>query len=338
MDEDALLRRFNALRAPSHVLLDIEGTGGERSAGEHDAETIAAAAAAAEREDRWLEDIADGKPAIAQKRGGDLPSSLLSGSEDDHRELERRVRALTGRRRQSSDHMSDHADEEVEAYLANLASTDPPEGDFSDPLADRGSSSATKSVLARDARRALDAASAVLPRDGQAGEEEVANDDGETEEEILARALAEAALEKDQLPSDDPHETISNTSFAFPSLPSHIPVDEDPEPGPEVNIDDDTRKRMDLLLGLSGPAQKPGQASLPAVPKRAPGQGWNLPGYNDARDDDLESWCCICNKDAELVCLGCDSDLYCAACWTDGHAFEKHRTKKFTWNRKAMGV
>ena len=44
----------------------------------------------------------------------------------------------------------------------------------------------------------------------------------------------------------------------------------------------------------------------------------------------------ICNKDAELVCAGCDDDLYCTECWREGHEFEKHRVKKFVWGEKKL--
>ena len=44
----------------------------------------------------------------------------------------------------------------------------------------------------------------------------------------------------------------------------------------------------------------------------------------------------ICNKDAELVCAGCDDDLYCTECWREGHEFEKHRVKKFVWGSKKL--
>ncbi|KAI9811360.1 MAG: hypothetical protein M1827_005520 [Pycnora praestabilis] len=36
-------------------------------------------------------------------------------------------------------------------------------------------------------------------------------------------------------------------------------------------------------------------------------------------DEEIETWCCICNDDATVRCLGCDGDLYCRGCWRDGH-------------------
>lgn len=54
------------------------------------------------------------------------------------------------------------------------------------------------------------------------------------------------------------------------------------------------------------PAQKPIKVSKPS-PK---------PQFTD---EEIESWCVICNDDATVRCLGCDGDLYCAQCWREGH-------------------
>jgi hypothetical protein len=96
----------------------------------------------------------------------------------------------------------------------------------------------------------------------------------ETEQDIIAQArdLAE------DTETDEP-------GFTFPSLPTHIPVDE-----PEN--DEEATAKMALLLGLSRPTTNPGPR-LPSPPKdRKPGQGWNLPGYKDDNDEDPDSWCC----------------------------------------------
>ena len=36
-------------------------------------------------------------------------------------------------------------------------------------------------------------------------------------------------------------------------------------------------------------------------------------------DEEIGSWCTICNENATLVCAGCDGDLYCTNCWLEGH-------------------
>ncbi|KXL41363.1 hypothetical protein M433DRAFT_139042 [Acidomyces richmondensis BFW] len=41
-----------------------------------------------------------------------------------------------------------------------------------------------------------------------------------------------------------------------------------------------------------------------------------FPSYTD---EEIDSWCCICNEDGEVRCLGCDNDIYCQNCWNEGH-------------------
>lgn len=55
--------------------------------------------------------------------------------------------------------------------------------------------------------------------------------------------------------------------------------------------------------------------------------------------DETEDWCCICNEDARVQCLGCDGDLYCQKCWNEGHLemdrdeLAEHVTKIFADSR-----
>lgn len=95
--------------------------------------------------------------------------------------------------------------------------------------------------------------------------------------------------------------------LSFPSLPTHAPIDDNEEPA--NSQDPDMEARMARLLGLSGPSTLPGPSlRLPSPPKevkRAPGQGWNLPGYKDDRDDDPDSWCCRSFHKDESTVLCC---------------------------------
>lgn len=64
-----------------------------------------------------------------------------------------------------------------------------------------------------------------------------------------------------------------------------------------------------------------GDLGLPAVPSVAPGSAlriapkkkMELPGVSE-----IDTWCCICNEDAEYRCSGCDNDIYCKDCLYEG--------------------
>lgn len=209
----------------------------------------------------------------------------------------------------------------MEAFLASLSAAQP----------DIGSSKRSKSdiklynadlakeadVLLRQSRNVIeplasdqDLASEDIT-DGAGGDDTEA--DHETEQEILERALAEAEMEAEaeqkerklaastgttvlpQEPASTDSDNETDSDFAFPSIPNHQPLSEG-EPDDQNDVDIDSR--MSLLLGLSGPSAKPGEPKLPTVPSSKPvpgrqaGQGWNLPGWEDGRDEDLDSWCC----------------------------------------------
>jgi len=202
------------------------------------------------------------------------------------------------------------ADQQVEAYLASVSA-----GDIPAELPERSEAGPSDKALSQEAQDALrEAGHLDSDRDkgngstGSSDESEAELDELETEEDIVAKALAEAALDRkagltedsdaedaaigNQVPEEQATKPIGTAEpedelFSFPSLPTHIPADE-PEP-----IDDDFQQRMNLLLGLSGPTARPfSKPLLPDPPKREVGQGWNLPGYNDTRDSDIDSWCC----------------------------------------------
>lgn len=298
--DDDLWARLSALRGgPSKLPLDP-------TISAPTPESVAAAAQAAIDEDEELERIANSLPPEPQDEDDDVaallaslgaaavPTGVVAGDDDTaapHRSISALEREATAALRDA--HASGFLDAPDHAPPAELRNA-----------AAKNSSS-------------LDHGPAV--------------EDFETEDEILARALAEAAIEDDEedevapaataesltRPSahaprtagvsagleagDDDDDDASAAALAslsglqtLPTLPDL--VDDDDEP-----LDAESKARMDALLGLQGPSlfpatptrdPKPKDSNTLGPPPRAPGQGWNIPGYDDGRDEDLESWCC----------------------------------------------
>ncbi|TXT15907.1 hypothetical protein VHUM_00410 [Vanrija humicola] len=319
-------------------------------------------------------------PTISASNTPEAIAAAAQAAKDEDDELERIANSLP------DTHGDD--DDDVDALLASLGAAAVPttvgSGDditSTTTLPDNRSTSA----LEREAAAALRAAHAsgyldAPDHDAPVLRNAAANnsldhgpadvEDFETEDEILARALAEAAIEDDDevevgaggsssppsarpsrtagvsagLEGDDASSAAALASLSglqtLPTLPDLVDDDEEP-------LDAESKARMDALLGLRGPSLFPApptrdpkaKDSALGPPPRAPGQGWNIPGYDDGRDEDLDSWCSICNKDAQLRCHGCDGDLYCRECWSEGHGAgpgkeQGHKAERFTWSGK----
>ncbi|KIW23311.1 uncharacterized protein PV07_11520 [Cladophialophora immunda] len=148
-------------------------------------------------------------------------------------------------------------------------------------------------------------------------------------DELLARILDEANLEtadsQDEhrsLPEDEDGVAPSDPRYASPSpgrdvstfdlptTPSKLP---DPVASTEQsNEDDDLASRF---AGLSLPAVPTGMKST----KSSSAASKPKIGFTD---EEIDTWCIICNDDATLQCIGCDGDLYCTNCWIEGHRGE----------------
>ena len=108
-------------------------------------------------------------------------------------------------------------------------------------------------------------------------------------------------------------EAGDSSSLELPSAPTALPSSPLADPGTEDRTDDALSARFASLGLPSAPSFSPSKKPI-TVTKATPGP--KLPRYTD---EDIDSWCCICNEDATVRCLGCDDDLYCQNCWQEGH-------------------
>ncbi|WVR04280.1 hypothetical protein IAU60_001280 [Kwoniella sp. DSM 27419] len=353
MSDDDLLRRFAALRAPTTSLPDIVptshhdiGNGGVPSSAHPHVDT---AARRAQQEDQDLARIAHGDFDAA----GSTLASRAEGPDEDEL-LRRRIAALRGVTAEPASTTDNGNDQAIEEYMRSVDVYD--EGELNGLATGEDSKSLEREATAalRSTKGLLKATDGTESKDSHDEDEQV-----ETEEEIIARALDEARLDHLSDPVDgsslesDGAATVhpaadkvhldstvqtkadanDDAALSFPSLPSHQPADRDE---PEAALDEDTKRRLDMLMGLSPFTAKPGQPKTASGP--APST-YNFPGYGADRDQDADSWCCICNADATIICAGCDDDLYCEECWRDGHGVgdgqeRGHKARKFVYGRR----
>ncbi|KAK5237834.1 hypothetical protein LTR47_000927 [Exophiala xenobiotica] len=146
-------------------------------------------------------------------------------------------------------------------------------------------------------------------------------------DELLARILDEVKLQppeseqdddKELADSEDQHEegnpdVPAEKTSSFLDLPSTPSKDPDPvQVEPKSSEDDDLASRFAGLSLPSVPTTMKSTTTSTSTPKTNVGYA----------DEDIDTWCIICNDDATLRCNGCDGDLYCTNCWMEGHRGE----------------
>ncbi|KAL1603971.1 hypothetical protein SLS60_005563 [Paraconiothyrium brasiliense] len=192
------------------------------------------------------------------------------------------------------------------------------------------------------------------------GEEDQAenkrNEDDEADD-IIARVMAELEISRKYDPPSPPSEDAkdsdngdskteeqqdkpkaqdeaeNNNELSLPSAPTSLPHDDFDR---TQAIEDALTAR---LAALSSPSpSQTDSLGLPSAPSFAPTKKPPTIQSSFAKkiDDEIETWCIICNDDATLRCLGCDGDLYCRKCWMEGHRGEsagfeerRHRAVEF---------
>lgn len=135
-----------------------------------------------------------------------------------------------------------------------------------------------------------------------------------------------------QDPTQSEVDTVANLDL--PSTPSRYP---DPPPSyadSESTADDHLASRFANLGMPSVPTAI--RSPQPDSSDGARQSNSKVPAFTD---EDIESWCIICDKDASLRCIGCDGDLYCTACWLEGHkgedaGYEERTHRAVQFNRR----
>jgi hypothetical protein len=150
--------------------------------------------------------------------------------------------------------------------------------------------------------------------------------DEEAADDVVKRLLAELDIESKYGPGDNEDEAQTQggesnrdgkTTMELPSTPSNLPPPASGSEPPSYEESELEARFAKLGLELPSTPSAPPSAKprVTASISKSKGKA-NLPVYTD---EDIESWCCICNEDGEVKCLGCDGDIYCQDCWSQGH-------------------
>ncbi|KAF2831207.1 hypothetical protein CC86DRAFT_282390 [Ophiobolus disseminans] len=193
--------------------------------------------------------------------------------------------------------------------------------------------------------------------DTEEGEDEVGGGKKPTEDEeaddVIARVMAELEISKKYDPPSPPPEDDKSDvgrqtdneavkdedkGLSLPSAPTCLPEDDFER---TRAIEDAFTAR---LAALSAPSPQTDSLGLPSAPSFSPRKKPPVSSNLQQRiDDEIDTWCIICQDDAIFKCLGCDGDLYCQLCWTEGHRGEnagfeekKHKVVLYSKKKKQM--
>ncbi|ESZ98139.1 hypothetical protein SBOR_1518 [Sclerotinia borealis F-4128] len=182
---------------------------------------------------------------------------------------------------------------------------------------------------------------------GEAREKQIEGLDSESREvqDIVARLLDEVKLEDAVKAEEEQAREATNADTdrkSLSSFPKYKQNDDEkpditlpsapstqPEPSRKsLDFESDITARMAALKGLESSSDSLGLPCLPSAPTTKPvdkhkqpvtGKGSATGALQRYTDGEMDTWCVICQDDAVVICVGCDRDLYCARCWTEGH-------------------
>jgi len=171
-------------------------------------------------------------------------------------------------------------------------------------------------------------------------------------DDVISRVMAELAISKEHdssYPSSEDrkhsethdhksqHQEAepSDSTLALPSAPTSLLQD---DLSHTQALEDALTAR---LAALTAPSSHTNFLDMPSAPSFSPTKKpLNVQSsLSQKLDDEIDTWCIICNDDATLKCLGCAGDLYCSNCWMEGHrgecaGFEERRHKAVMYSKK----
>ena len=191
-----------------------------------------------------------------------------------------------------------------------------------------GPKTTENNVLTRDLAMSAFAADDEEAR-GRQGKSSKLEDESREAQDIVARLLDEVNLGRANEPEpekdaksemefeEDDEETGERPLFSLPSAPVKLP-ERSAEATPSntsLSFELDIAARMAALKGLGSM----NELGLPDAPTFKPADKPAKGVMKKYLDEEIDTWCIICQDNATVKCLGCDGDLYCANCWKEGH-------------------
>ena len=164
--------------------------------------------------------------------------------------------------------------------------------------------------------------------DSLASESDDNSDDGQNKGTSRDQAEHQGKRSKDSTRKGADMKDETSPALSLPTPPSAQPVTppaaEEDDFDRATAIEDALTARLNALSLPSAPSFSPSKKPIKVTKAKA---------KTHFTDEEIDSWCIICNDDAVVKCIGCDGDLYCRQCWQEGHMGESagFEERKHCW-------
>ena len=161
-----------------------------------------------------------------------------------------------------------------------------------------------------------------------ASESDDNSDDGQNKGTSRDQAEHQGKRSKDSTRKGADMKGETSPALGLPTPPTAQPVTppvaEEDDFDRATAIEDALTARLNALSLPSAPSFSPSKKPIKVTKTKA---------KTHLTDEEIDSWCIICNDDATVKCIGCDGDLYCRQCWQEGHMGESagFEERKHCW-------
>lgn len=145
------------------------------------------------------------------------------------------------------------------------------------------------------------------------------------------KGITPVSINKTNLLLSDTRSSAQKTDDLLKQFLEELKIDKNIDPGTKDDIESGLASLKDRADHLSNSDSEDEETAVNKLVQRYTEEAALKPVNDELNSDDelqsphsdgndeVASWCIICNEDATLKCLDCEGDIYCYSCFHKGH-------------------